>query len=69
MRLSLRLSALTLAYNVLSAILNKAKISNVRIYFTGNNMFVWTKYKGYDPEGGDDYPMQKMFVTGLNLSF
>jgi hypothetical protein len=65
----LRLSALTLAYNVPQAIISKAKVSNLRIYFTGNNMFVITKYKGYDPEGGDDYPMQKMFVAGLNIGF
>lgn len=65
----LRLSALTLAYTVPKEILNKAKIQNLRIYFTGSNLFVATKYKGYDPEGGDDYPMSRMFVTGINLGF
>lgn len=65
----LRLSALTLAYNVPSTILDRAKISNLRIYFTGSNLFLSTKYKGYDPEGGDDYPMHKMFVAGINLGF
>jgi TonB-dependent starch-binding outer membrane protein SusC len=65
----LRLSALTLAYTVPKGILEKAKLQNLRIYFTGSNLFVATKYKGYDPEGGDDYPMSRMFVTGINLGF
>jgi TonB-linked SusC/RagA family outer membrane protein len=65
----LRLSALTLAYNLPSAFLEKAKINSFRIYFTGSNLFVATRYKGYDPEGGDDYPTSRMFVTGINMSF
>lgn len=65
----LRLSALTLAYTFPGAIIERAKLNNVRIYFTGSNLFVATKYKGYDPEGGDSYPMSRMFVTGINVSF
>ena len=65
----LRLSALTLAYNLPQSVIGKASMSNVRIYFTGSNLFVATKYKGYDPEGGDDYPMSRMFVTGINIGF
>lgn len=65
----LRLSALTLAYNLPASIIEKAKINSFKIYFTGSNLFVATKYKGYDPEGGDSYPTAKMFVTGINLSF
>ncbi|HEY9046848.1 MAG TPA: TonB-dependent receptor [Ohtaekwangia sp.] len=65
----LRMSALTVAYTLPSAILSKAKVNNLRIYFTGSNMFIITKYKGYDPEGGDSYPTSKQFITGINLSF
>ncbi|HTJ50514.1 MAG TPA: SusC/RagA family TonB-linked outer membrane protein, partial [Cyclobacteriaceae bacterium] len=65
----LRLSTLTLAYTVPQAILSKVKMSSLRIYFTGNNVFIATKYKGYDPETGDAYPMSRMFVTGINLGF
>jgi TonB-linked SusC/RagA family outer membrane protein len=65
----LRLSALTLAYSFPESIIDRAKINSLRIYFTGSNLFVATKYKGYDPEGGDDYPMSRMFVTGINISF
>ncbi|HTJ53071.1 MAG TPA: hypothetical protein VL443_26635, partial [Cyclobacteriaceae bacterium] len=65
----LRLSTLTLAYTVPPAVLTKVKVSTLRIYFTGNNVFIATKYKGYDPETGDAYPMSRMFVAGVNLGF
>ena len=42
----LRLQNLTIAYNF-----HKIKgIENLRVYFTGTNLFVITKYKGLDPE-------------------
>lgn len=65
----LRLSALTLAYNFNQGFMKKARLSNLRVYLTGSNLFTITKYKGYDPEGGDGYPMQKMIVAGVNVGF
>jgi TonB-linked SusC/RagA family outer membrane protein len=65
----LRLSALTLAYSFNQSFMKKARLSNFRVYVTGSNLFTITKYKGYDPEGGDGYPMQKMFVAGVNVGF
>jgi hypothetical protein len=49
--------------------MKKARLSNFRVYVTGSNLFTITKYKGYDPEGGDGYPMQKMIVAGVNVGF
>lgn len=65
----MRLSTLTLAYNLPNTSIEKIGMRNLRIYVTGSNLFVLTKYKGYDPEGGDDFPMSRMFVTGVNFSF
>ena len=65
----LRLSALTLAYNFPDDLISSAKLSNLRLYVTGSNLFLATKYKGFDPEGGDDYPTSRMLVTGVNISF
>lgn len=65
----LRLSALTLAYTLPTTLLDQINVNNIRVYFTGSNLFVLTKYKGYDPEGGDDYPMSKMYVMGINIGF
>jgi TonB-linked SusC/RagA family outer membrane protein len=65
----LRLSALTIAYSLPEETLRKVKMQNVRFYVTGSNLFILTGYKGYDPEGGDGYPMSRMIVTGVNIGF
>lgn len=64
----LRLSTLTLSYNLPKTILNAIKFSNIRVYSTMSNVFCLTKYKGYDPETGDWYPPTKMLVFGLNVT-
>ncbi|TWI81465.1 TonB-linked SusC/RagA family outer membrane protein [Lacibacter cauensis] len=78
-----RLKQLTLAYNIPSSVLNKVKLSSVRAYVTGVNLFTWTKYTGWDPEvntdyragninqGGDFYaaPQIRSVTFGLNIGF
>ena len=49
----LRLKNLTLGYNIPPKLLKKARISSLRIYATGANLFTITKYKGYDPEANN----------------
>jgi hypothetical protein len=63
----LRLNNLTLGY--------KLRITNLglRIFATGQNLFVITKYKGYDPEiaSGIDlgtYPKARTFLLGLQIT-
>ena len=65
----LRLSTLTLSYTLASKVTNSLKLSNLRIYATGSNLFCLTPYKGFDPETGDWYPPTKMLVAGINVSF
>lgn len=76
----LRINNVSLGYTLPKEWLKKSKISNLRIYFTAYNLYVFTKYTGYDPEvsvlnnaitRGVDfsaYPRSKSFVTGLNIS-
>jgi len=76
----LRINNISLGYTLPKEWLKKSKISNLRIYFTAYNLYVFTKYSGYDPEvsvynnaitRGVDfsaYPRSKSFVTGLNIS-
>ena len=64
-----RLSSATLAYTFPRKLINKIYLDNLRIYFTGSNLFTATKYKGFDPETGDWYPNTRMYVVGLNISF
>ena len=64
-----RLSSATLAYTFPRKLINKIYLDNLRIYFTGSNLFTATKYRGFDPETGDCYPNTRMYVVGLNISF
>lgn len=64
-----RLSDLTLSYTLPKSILTKAKLDNFRVYVTGNNLVLFTPYKGYDPESGDWYPASRMYIVGVNMSF
>lgn len=81
----IRLNNLNIGYSLPSSILSKLKIAQFRIYATGNNLAIWTKYSGYDPEvstgrnsaysgltPGVDYssfPRSRSYTFGLNITF
>ncbi|MBR3564969.1 MAG: TonB-dependent receptor [Paludibacteraceae bacterium] len=79
----LRLSNLTIGYSLSPKWIEKAKMTNLRIFFQASNLFCITKYSGADPEvdtrskinplaiGVDysAYPKARGFNVGLNLSF
>jgi TonB-dependent starch-binding outer membrane protein SusC len=46
----IKLRTLSLGYSIPKALLDKAKISNARVYVSGNNLAIITKYPGPDPE-------------------
>lgn len=64
----LRLNALSLSYTFPTSLTENVYLKGARVYVTGSNLFTATKYKGYDPEGGDSYPNSRMFVVGVNVS-
>ena len=43
----LKLRALTFGYNF---DLTRYKVKNLRVFFSGENLFTWTNYSGVDPE-------------------
>ncbi|MBN2774220.1 MAG: TonB-dependent receptor [Prolixibacteraceae bacterium] len=81
----LRLSTLTLGYTIPQKLSKKIGISQFRVYATGYNLWLWTKYSGYDPEvstsrssnygaliqGLDysSYPRSRSFTFGVNVTF
>ena len=78
----LRLQSLTIGYSFPSKWLDKIKMSKLRIYVTGSNLFCLTSYSGYDPEvdsrrgtpltPGCDfsaYPKSIGGVVGVNIGF
>lgn len=50
----LRMRELTVAYNFPSTVLKRLHLNNMRFFVTGTNLFLWTKYKGGDPEVNRD---------------
>lgn len=69
----LRLKNVELAYNLKGEFLSKIKISGVRLFASGFNLFTITKVKDYDPEGnsesGQFYPQQRIINLGANVKF
>nr|WP_294894365.1 TonB-dependent receptor [uncultured Pedobacter sp.] len=65
-----RLKDVSLAYNLPANLLEKAKISGLKIYATGRNLATFTKYKALDPEFTNQYalPLQREIVFGLTLT-
>lgn len=72
----LRLNTVKLGYTF--TLNNSNFIKGLEVYVTGQNLFIWTKYKGYDPtinpNGGglridwNAYPTARTFLFGINLN-
>lgn len=67
----LRMDNITLGYTF-NGLLNQ--INNLRVFATGQNLFVLTGYSGLEPEVGrgiDDniFPRSRTFIFGLNVDF
>lgn len=69
----IRVRNITLAYDIPSKLLSKAKINSIRTYVQVVEPFLFTKYKGIDPERGvgqyDIYPRYRTFLFGVQASF
>ncbi|WP_245892282.1 SusC/RagA family TonB-linked outer membrane protein [Flavobacterium pallidum] len=72
-----RIKQIQLGYSLPNDIIGKAGLDKVRLFVTGENLFTFTKYTGYDPEIGGNvygidrgyYPQAKSFMFGVNLQF
>ncbi len=79
----LRLKNIQLGVTLPSSISKSLKIEKFRIYASVTNVFIWTKYTGFDPEVGrydfsdptllgidiGGYPKTRVFTLGANLTF
>lgn len=68
-----RLRSIDFGYSLPSELTKKMGVRNVRVYFSGANLLVWSKMKMFDPEientTGTYYPQQRTLNLGLNLTF
>ncbi|AXG74857.1 TonB-dependent receptor [Flavobacterium arcticum] len=76
----LRIQNIQLGYTINPDFTKKAGISKLRLYAGVNNLYTFTKYRGYDPgassgeplSSGIDYgfyPVPKTYLFGLNVNF
>ena len=81
----LRLNTLTIGYTIPKYLTKKVGISNLRVYFTGGNLFCISGYSGMDPDVNtrpsgkdgyqtpnydwDSYPRARTYTFGLNVTF
>jgi TonB-linked SusC/RagA family outer membrane protein len=63
-----KLKTLTLGYTLPDNLLRSIKLSKVRFYITGQNLFVITKYKGIDPEIGQAFS-ESVLDVGIDRGF
>ena len=75
----LRINNLTVGYTFPAPLLEKLKISSLRVYATSQNLFTLMKYSGFTAELPGDpinsgielsaYPTTRTIAAGLNISF
>lgn len=70
----IRLKSLVVGYTLPKAWTTKAGLNKVRVYFSGDDLWEWTKVKdGYDPEYGEasnnTFPFSRQLTFGLDLTF
>ena len=68
----IRLKSVEMGYTFPDKILKKLRMSNLRIYASGLNLFTFSKFKEWDVEmggNGFNYPIQAVYNIGLNIGF
>lgn len=75
----LRIQSLQFGYTLPASVTDRLKIRSARFYINGQNLHVFTKYRGYDPEvsssnvlmsgiDGGSYPIPRSFLIGLQIN-
>ena len=78
----LKLKTLTLGYSLPKSLTKRWYIEQLRVFFSGENLFTCTNYSGMDPEtvdistgfdgtygGGGSYPLARKLTIGITVKF
>ena len=77
----MRLSNITVGYKLRNKIARSLGFKSLRIYSAIDNVYVWTKYSGWDPDvsvgrnqltpglDADSYPRARTIRFGINARF
>ncbi len=63
----IRLQSINLSYNLPSEVTHKIGLNSLKIYSNVENLYIWTKYSGYDPEVG--IATGQRAITSQNLDY
>jgi TonB-linked SusC/RagA family outer membrane protein len=64
----LRLKNVSLNWQIPARIVKQLHLQNAQIYFSGQNLAVFTKYRGIDPESGStNLPPLQIWTIGMNV--
>lgn len=63
-----RIQDLSLSYNIPSALLQKMRLDNLRLFGSVRNLYSFDKWENWDPESGGS-PMPRVYSMGLNVTF
>jgi len=61
----LRLKSLTIGYTVPKSLVEKYKLQGLRVYVSGTNLWLWSKYSGPDPESNVSNASQQ--IQGIDF--
>ena len=75
-----RIQNVQLGYTINRSFTDKVGISKLRLYSSVNNVYTFTKYRGFDPTASNGaaigngidngfYPTSRVFILGVNLNF
>ena len=70
----IRLKSLVVGYTLPKHLTNTIGLNKVRVYFSGDDLWEWTKVKdGFDPEYGEasnnTFPFSRLLTFGLDVTF
>lgn len=78
----IRVKTITLGYDLPEKLMESLKIRKIKVYVTGQNLFTFTKYSGFDPEVGSfgmdntrmgydygSYPSVRTLILGASINF
>ena len=73
---TLTLQTINLGYTLPKSWVSKLGLSNLRLYVSGDNLYYWSKRKGFDPRGSfwgststSTYSPMRTFTGGLTVQF
>lgn len=69
----LRLKNIQIGYTFPASIYKKLRMTGLKLYLNGSNLYTWSKIDNFDPEtvnqSGDVYPQQSVYNLGVNINF